>query len=298
MLSPLSFPRTPCAVRCFLAAAAAALSLGVAGCSTAQPSDSTAQPPNSTAQRPNSTAQHPEAASGPSHVHGAYADPQTGRLLLASHNGLFEATGEHPVKIGPTIDLMGFAADEDGTFYASGHPGPGVGLPNPVGLITSTDGGATWRPVSRQGESDFHALAVTGDGFVGFDGELRISRDGREWDSVRPAPEPHALAGGPGHGVVLATTGEGVWRSEDGGSTWSAPSGGPVLLTAAFIDARTAAGVSPDGTVYVSEDAGKKWKSVGRVQGQPAAVTGTRTGTGLALWVAGTEGGTERLDVP
>ncbi len=51
-------------------------------------------------------------------------------------------------------------------FYASGHPGPGVELPAPVGLIESRDGGATWDPLSRQGESDFHALTASDAGVV------------------------------------------------------------------------------------------------------------------------------------
>ena len=194
---------------------------------------------------------------------------------------------------------MGFVANADGTFYASGHPGRGVGLPDPLGLIASTDGGANWTPVWRQGESDFHALATTAEGIVGFDGELRTSADGREWATVTDGPAPYALAGNPQHQVVLATTEAGLWRSEDGGATWKAPADGPVLITAAFVDARTVVGVSPAGGVYASVDVGRSWKSVGKTSGQPAAITGTRTDDGRAtIWVVGVDGGTQRLEIP
>ncbi len=69
------------------------------------------------------------------------------QVLLATHEGLFDVTSKPAVKIGPTNDLMGFtAAKEQGLFYASGHPGKDSALPNPVGLIKTSDGGATFRP--------------------------------------------------------------------------------------------------------------------------------------------------------
>ncbi|MEE1622878.1 F510_1955 family glycosylhydrolase [Zafaria sp. Z1313] len=287
MPSSLSLSRMPGTRRGILVAAAAAtvLALGLTGCSTAQ--------------SPAPSADDAAASEGLAHVHGAYTDPQNGTLLLASHHGLFDATTEPAAKIGPTIDLMGFTADANGTFYASGHPGPGTDLPNPVGLIKSTDGGESWTPLSRQGESDFHALTTTRGGIVGFDGRMRTSADGLEWTLVADAPAPYALAGSPEHDVVLATTEEGLWRSEDGGRTWTLPAGGPVMLTAAFIDNLTVAAVTPGGGVYVSDDAGKTWTKAGQVQRQPSAVTGMRADEGqITVWVVGAEGSTERLDIP
>ena len=68
-------------------------------------------------------------------------------------------------KVGPTNDLMGFSAGPgSGVFYASGHPGKDSTMPNPMGLIRSSDGGKTWVQLSRQGQSDFHALTVTKSG--------------------------------------------------------------------------------------------------------------------------------------
>ncbi len=48
------------------------------------------------------------------------------------------------------IDLMGFTVAGPGRYLASGHPGLHVDLPQPVGLIETTDGGVTWTPVSRR----------------------------------------------------------------------------------------------------------------------------------------------------
>jgi hypothetical protein len=88
-----------------------------------------------------------------SHVHGVDVNPADGTVYLAAHDGLFRYGGSGPERVGPVIDLMGFAVAGPDHFYASGHPGEGADLPNPVGLIESTDAGRTWRALSRQGLS-------------------------------------------------------------------------------------------------------------------------------------------------
>lgn len=76
---------------------------------------------------------------------------------------------------------MGFTAAGADHFYASGHPGPSDDLPNPVGLIESTDAGETWQPLSPTGESDFHTLGAAGNQVYGFNGQLIGTDDGRNW---------------------------------------------------------------------------------------------------------------------
>ncbi|MHA7306844.1 hypothetical protein ACX80E_16635 [Arthrobacter sp. TMN-49] len=73
------------------------------------------------------------------HVHDISVEPESSKILLATHDGLDDATGDHAVKVSDsTIDLMGFTATvEPDVFYASGHPGPGSSLPNPAGLTVS-----------------------------------------------------------------------------------------------------------------------------------------------------------------
>ena len=79
------------------------------------------------------------------HVHGISRDPGSGKVNLATHTGLFVLQPDASWKlVGPEVDLMSFAVTGPGTFYASGHPAAGVALPAPVGLIKSTDAGATW----------------------------------------------------------------------------------------------------------------------------------------------------------
>ncbi len=245
--------------------------LGLTACGTATPASTNEAPPTDLY----------------GHIHAISIEESTQRVLLATHNGLFDASGTVPKKIGPTLDLMGFTVSPTGTFYASGHPGPGSDLPNPLGLMESTDSGETWVPLSLQGQSDFHALTANRDAIIGFDGKLRTTSDGKKWVDGGPmAPAPYALVSSPQSAVVLATTEEGLWRSADSGETWSAPSGGPKLLTAAFADSSTVLGVTPEGSVYLSNDAGLSWEALGPEVGPATTMGAIRTEEGtLLVWM-------------
>lgn len=202
-----------------------------------------------------------EAAALPSsHVHGISRDPGSGKVNLATHEGLFVLQPDGSWKhVGPQVDLMGFAVSGPGTFYASGHPGPGVDLPQPVGLMKSTDAGDTWTILSRGGESDFHALTASSTGVVGFDGALRVTEDGKTWSEGVLAGEPRTLAAAPDGSNVLATTEQGVLSSTDGGGTWVPLASAPVLLLTAWADSKTVVGVTPEGVLAISSDAGRTW---------------------------------------
>lgn len=224
------------------------------------------------------------------HVHGLGIDPGSDDLILATHYGVYDLSGEEPEQVGPVNDYMGFAVAGPDHYYASGHPGQGSDLPNPLGLIESTDGGETWQELSRQGESDFHAMAVSSEGVIGFDGTLRFTPDGEEWSEVDADFTLAHLGASPEGAVVLATTEPGVQRSADGGRTWELPEGAPVLLTTAFADPDTAVGVAPDGIVHVSRDAGRTWEEAGGQTGRPAAVAAAGSADDLRIWVATEEG--------
>ncbi|MCU6482191.1 F510_1955 family glycosylhydrolase [Arthrobacter sp. A2-55] len=277
-------PRTPLfRARRSLAAVVVALPLVLAGCSTAAvPAGPAAAPPSAPAV---------------GHVHGIFVDPATAKIFLATHDGLYDATTKTPAKVSDTIDLMGFTpAATPKVFYASGHPGAGSSLPNPVGLIRSTDAGKTWQEVSRGRQSDFHALTTTGGGLVAFDGQLRTSSDGITWQTSTAAFAPAVLAGSPASTVVLATTQDGVQRSTDGGKNWKPVPGSPIIQFAAFATSAEkapteAVGVAPDGTVHVSTDAGLTWRASGKVTGQVEAVTAQEGGAGTPrIWAATTSG--------
>ncbi|PNI10506.1 hypothetical protein CXX84_03350 [Arthrobacter sp. AFG7.2] len=227
-----------------------------------------------------------------SHVHGITVSGETSQVLLATHDGLFDVTTTPATKIGETNDLMGFTpGPSDGIFYASGHPGPGSDLPNPMGLLRSSDGGQTWEQLSRQGESDFHALAATKSGIVAFDGILRTSADGKTWNTVAAAFAPAVLAGHPDSNTVLATTPDGIQRSTDGGTTWTAVDNGPVIQFAAFAHPAEALGVEPDGTVHYSPDAGGTWTRKGRIEAEVMAIGAIKGEDGRPwLWAATSDG--------
>lgn len=263
-----------------LSAAAAAL-LALAGCSPA------AGPEAGTAGTSTVEVMPPG-----SHVHGIAVSGETSQVLLATHEGLFDVTTTPATKIGGTNDLMGFTpGPADGVFYASGHPGPGSDLPNPLGLLKSSDGGKTWEQLSRQGESDFHALTATQAGIVAFDGVLRTSPDGKAWETVAAGFAPAVLAGHPDSTTVLATTPDGIQRSTDAGSTWTPVEDGPVIQFAAFAHPAEAVGVEPDGTVHYSADAGETWTEKGRIDAQVMAIAAIKGEDGRPwIWAATADG--------
>ena len=222
------------------------------------------------------------------HVHGMGIDPADGTVLVATHQGLFrvDAVGKAQ-RVSPVMDLMGFAVVGPDHFVASGHPGPDVDLPQPVGLIESTDGGRTWLPVSRQGESDFHALAVGDLGFIGFDGTLLRSPDGQDWATLQIPTPPGSLTASPDTPEVLATTQAGLLRSADGGSSWERVSGAPVLQVVDWADdGGSVVGVDPGGAVWASEDRGRTWMKGKSLDAPPQAVAAADGAGGQRIVVA------------
>jgi hypothetical protein len=165
-----------------------------------------------------------------SHVHGLLVDAD-GSVRAGTHDGVRVIDTDGTVTaVGPQDDLMGMTG-LPGTMrlISSGHPGPGSPLPNPVGLIRSNDGGATWESVSLAGQIDFHALALTDDYIVGFDGVTGIvtSTDGgATWQQGAPMAALSLAAVGD---EVWATTPDGVMHSTDRGVSFTPLDGAPLL---------------------------------------------------------------------
>ena len=121
-----------------------------------------------------------------SHIHSvrAFGD----QVILGTHEGLFRYVDQKTVQLmGPEIfDIMGLAVFGK-KLYASGHPGPGSKLPEPVGLLFSTDSGKSWKKLELQGEVDFHLLESAGADMYGVDsgsGNLMYSNNaGKKWMS-------------------------------------------------------------------------------------------------------------------
>lgn len=227
------------------------------------------------------------------HVHGLGVDPADGAVYVATHDGLFRTrTGGGFAKVGTTgRDLMGFTVSGPGTFLSSGHPGPGENVANPLGLVHSTDGGATWTTLSLEGTVDFHALEVSSGAVYGLDAGqqlLRVSTDGgTSWQDRASLPALDIAVDPADPAALLATVRGGVIASGDGGVTFGGPSG-PQLAFLSWAPDGVVYGIDLDGGLHTSTDGGASWRQAGTVPGgQPQAVTGLAGGRVLAATAGG-----------
>ena len=199
------------------------------------------------------------------HVHAAvYVD---GGLLIGTHTGVVEvdpATGAVSSTGASRDDFMGLAGSA-ALLVSSGHPGAGSTLPDPVGLLRSTDGAQTWETVSLTGEIDFHALAIEGDRIAGAatTGDLLYSQDaGASWTPVAQ-----------GAITSLAWFDDRLWIADGLTlSSWSPGDASPTptgddaaLIVVAAPDGRRMWAVRADGTVVTSTD-GVSWEEAGSVR--------------------------------
>jgi hypothetical protein len=237
---------------------------------------------------------------GPIHVHGLGVNPKDGALFVATHTGLFRA-GEGERKATRVADrfqdTMGFTVVGPNRFLGSGHPDGREGLPPFLGLIESRDAGRTWEPISLLGKRDFHVLEASGRRVYGFGSDfdtreagLLVSDDGgRRWDERTPPEALVSLAIDPEDPDRVVASGEqGLYVSSDAGRGWRPLDGGPALL--AWPGDGPLLAVAFDGSVARSGDAGRSWRQVGQVEGEPAAFEG---GSG-ELYVALHDGTIER----
>ena len=193
---------------------------------------------------------------GVEHVHALVRDPKTGRLLAATHAGLYQiGPNGAATRVGEgSDDLMSLSVDGSGDLYASGHPGGGSAAANPLGLIRSSDGGRTWAAVSRAGESDFHALAVHGSTIVGLaDTTLTTSKDaGRTW---QVGAQAEAVTLTLDSSTLWVTGPSGLQRSSDDGANLQPVADAPQLQLGSAVD-DTVWGVGGDGTVWRRDQRG------------------------------------------
>lgn len=94
------------------------------------------------------------------HLHGLGYINGGPEFVIATHDGLYEyANGGWKEANSEKHDYMGFQAIREG-FFSSGHPAPGSDYKNPLGLVKSTDRGASFDKLAFYGEIDFHYLAA------------------------------------------------------------------------------------------------------------------------------------------
>ncbi|MGW6130823.1 F510_1955 family glycosylhydrolase [Cellulomonas sp. NPDC055163] len=224
------------------------------------------------------------------HTHGVGINPADDLVYLATHEGLFRYDETGPKRVGPVIDLMGFTVAGPDHFYASGHPGAGTDMANPVGLMESTDAGETWTALSREGESDFHAMTASDAGVVAFDGAaLQATSDGVRWGDLDVPVPPFAMDVSPDGRTIVVTSQEGPVRSTDAGASWDRLEEAPLLQVVDWADTSTVVGVTPDGDVTLSEDAGATWAPAATLPGPPQAVAAHRAADGSLRVVAVTQ---------
>lgn len=217
------------------------------------------------------------------HVHGVARHPGGEDIYLATHHGLYVLSDSGAARrVGPVIDLMGFTVTTEGRLLASGHPGMGTDLPQPVGLIESADGGTSWAVRSRGGQSDFHALSQSSTGVLGYDGALRSSTDGRTWRTLEGPQGVTSLGASPDGATVLAATGAELYSSSTFGGTWDPVPDAPALVMVDWADATRVVGVDRAGMVHLSTDAGLTWtattdRPLGPLQAVGASIVNGRT---------------------
>lgn len=225
-----------------------------------------------------------------SHVHGGFVSDMG--LVVGTHDGVhtINPVNGSSTRVGSNRDdLMAFATNGEGLLVASGHPGLGSTAVNPLGLVTSSDGGVTWSTVSLAGEVDFHGLTIRGQEIVGWDtrGPLLWSRDGgQSWD-----PGPNITP------TSLVWFNDQVWLAvpDRGVVTWIPGEAGvtnadvPGVLLAVSPDADALWRVDPDGAVYRTLD-GEVWEERGSVTKIEALIADRDTAyavTGTSLQVVG-----------
>lgn len=246
-----------------------------------------------------------ESASGPvqlksgdtiDHMHGlTYSND--GSIYIGTHEGMISSMDQ-----GNTwntvssydFDFMGFHTLSNGDMITSGHPGPKTDLPNPLGVMKSTDNGETWDSVALLGKIDFHIMASDynnpniiyglnqmGEGEYGA-GIFKSTDGGKEWEKVVPQGLPddlhkvYSLISIPeSENTLLAGTENGVMRSEDGGETWVMHDSELFITAFSVIPNDTKDLISysitqDDAAVMISKDDGVTWEKLGLNLGQDA----------------------------
>lgn len=209
-----------------------------------------------------------------SHIHSVRAVGN--QIILGTHEGLYQYLDEKTVKrISPErFDVMGLAVSTKG-FYASGHPGPGSKLPEPVGLLLTTDRGATWKKVSLTGQVDFHTLETAGEDIYGADsgsGQLMYSGNGgKSWVKRGPntfidiAPDPRVKA------MVLGVKEGKLFRSTD---AFKSSKQVKTSFNVESIDWIKGSLIASSGKIlYRSNDSGSSWKKLTTLSSQIGTIT-------------------------
>ena len=214
-------------------------------------------------------------------MHGLGVDPADGRLYVATHFGLFALSNEgQATKVGTAgQETMGFTVVGPNHFLASGHPEFSA-TPRPLGerpllgLMESRDAGKTWRPLSLEGEADFHGLVADHGRTYGWNattGRFMVSLDGRTWETRSEVPLA-SFAVDPANAERIVGSGpDGQLASNDGGRTWQAGPG-PREAFLSWDPQRGLWAADAEGQLLHSQDGASTWQRRGQLPGQSQAL--------------------------
>lgn len=178
----------------------------------------------------------PAIVPGMVHIHGLGINPTDDTLYVATHYGLYTVERDQaPQRVGDLIqDFMGFTITGPDEFLASGHPDPADRQQPPhLGLIKSSDAGQSWENVSLHGSADFHALEYRHGRVYGHDsqsGTVMVSLDQQSWQRRAQIPASDLAVSPADADEILATTRQGLLRSNDGAMTFAAVNSAPALV--------------------------------------------------------------------
>jgi len=174
------------------------------------------------------------------HVHGVAYSADGKSLYVSVHDGIvIYSDGKWSRPPSLRHDYMGFAASKN-YFYSSGHPAPGSGFVNPLGLIRSNDGGKTWEKLGLERESDFHLMAAS----YGTDAIYVYN------------PAPNSKMPAPG---IYSTVNQGfAWRRAQA----SGLNGQPMGLAVHPQDPKWVAVAAGKSGLYISSDSGESFRAV------------------------------------
>jgi hypothetical protein len=224
------------------------------------------------------------------HVHGLGINPADDALYVAGHHGMFRIEDGTPIRGADRWqDTTAFTTAGPDTFLASGHPDLREDLPPHLGLIESTDAARTWKPLSLQGEADFHAIEIVGDRIYGYDatsGRLMTTTDRETWETVTTGEyvDLAALPSQPDR--VLATTPTGAVCDIRLDGTQCPLAGAPELVLIDSTPRDRLVGITAGGELYSTSGHADQWEHAGEVPGTPAALAATDGAWHVATEVA------------
>ena len=174
------------------------------------------------------------------HVHGLAFTPDGKALMVPAHIGLaVYQDGRWSTAPGAPHDFMGFSISKN-AIYTSGHPAPSSPLKNPLGLMKSTDRGASWQKLGLSGESDFHLMAA--------------SYASNAIYVLNPEPNSRMPQGG-------------IHGTENEGKSWTRAAGsglsGQITSLSAHPTSAATVAVGTVNGVHVSRDRGATFKRIG-----------------------------------